>query len=557
MFENGRPISPVFHFCKPNKQDYLRSPRYTDIGLLKLPTSRSVNTSLSSVLEDRISAEARNGLGPVDKKEYTVAEIKLPSYVSISCAINGYTNYSRFCRSRDNSPARTSFRKSSFEPSMLADMNGKEPHSMDSNFRYSRSQSDCNGRMHSVYTESKHVTVSKQLQIPLKSTRKYMTEVTITNGHSEKVERTTPPSPKKSITNGHDNEPLALAKEVGNGGTKSLVQQRIESLYGKSASEEIKVTIKHPSKRESVNTAENNNSSQSLSLAEKTHKVSTSPPVFRHLNKDFRKQLQGSVVDGKKADPEKISKFAKKSLEKQSSQLNSNGFVPISNGIAIDECDRAKSKTPPPKLSDVTFEQKRSLSKDGPDEEREGYKYLNLVDAEKDNILKQVKELEELQKISNVPEEASGKIRAACGKANLLISQKFEQFKGLCWKNIEDNPSVPFYTTASDLAGFWDLVMLQIDDINSTFKEIELLRKNNWKEVTTQKPIAEVKARNSSSKNVSRSNPSTPKRSTKSSEFAKAREEARKQLLAAKKKGRQQNISSDNDVAIFTPASNS
>lgn len=70
-------------------------------------------------------------------------------------------------------------------------------------------------------------------------------------------------------------------------------------------------------------------------------------------------------------------------------------------------------------------------------------------------------------------------------------------------------------------------------------------------------PVSEVKARSSSSKNVSRSNPSTPKRSTKSAELAKAREEARKQLLAAKKKGRQQNSSNDSEVAIFTPASNS
>lgn len=218
----------------------------------------------------RLPADAKNGIGHASKKEYTVAEIKLPSYVSISCAINGYTKYSSFCRSRDSSPARTSFRKSSFEPSMLTDMNGKEPRSIDSNFKYSRSQSDCNGKMHSVYTESKHVTVSKQLQIPIKSTKKYTTEVTITNGHSESIERTKTPSLKKSLSNGHDSESLELAKEVGNGGTKSLVQQRIESLYGKSASEEIK-TVKHLPKQKSVSAIENS-SSQSVSLSEKHQK---------------------------------------------------------------------------------------------------------------------------------------------------------------------------------------------------------------------------------------------------------------------------------------------
>lgn len=51
----------------------------------------------------------------------------------------------------------------------------------------------------------------------------------------------------------------------------------------------------------------------------------------------------------------------------------------------------------------------------------------------------------------------------------------------------EDDPNVPFYTTASDLAGFWDLVKLQIEDINNTFKEIELMRNNNWKETISQK----------------------------------------------------------------------
>lgn len=102
--------------------------------------------------------------------------------------------------------------------------------------------------------------------------------------------------------------------------------------------------------------------------------------------------------------------------------------------------DRAKSKTPPPKLSDVSFELRKSLSKEDPEDEREGYKFLSLVDIEKDKILSEVKKLEEeMQKNSSIPEEASGKIRAACGKANLLISQKFEQFKGLCWKNIVRN----------------------------------------------------------------------------------------------------------------------
>jgi hypothetical protein len=33
-------------------------------------------------------------------------------------------------------------------------------------------------------------------------------------------------------------------------------------------------------------------------------------------------------------------------------------------------------------------------------------------------------------------EELTGKVRAAVGKAKLLLAQKFEQFAGLCRKNL-------------------------------------------------------------------------------------------------------------------------
>ncbi|GBM74499.1 Disks large-associated protein 1 [Araneus ventricosus] len=500
-----------------------------------------------------------NGCKSGDKQEYTVAEIKLPSYVSISCAINGYANYGRFCRSRDNSPARSSFRKSSLEPSMLADMNRKESYE---SHRYSRSQSDCNGTMQSVFTESKRVTVSKQIQIPLKSSIKYTTEVTLTNGHTERT-LSSSSSVTKVVTNGHSNDSLVLAKEVGSDGTKSLVQQRIESLYGKSVGDEIKMNVKnsHKSKDIHVNGVENSITSSNPVPNGKNHAGSVSPPVFRHLNEDFRKQLQMNIP--KKSDSEKPSSKPVKKLQNGSSKdfilKKDEVFSPIPNGVGHDECDRIKSMTPPP------IKSKSSFDKDPPTtvntsngDEKEGYKFLNLIDVEKEKIQAQVKQLEsELATNTSLPEEAAGKIRAACGKANLLITQKFEQFRGLCWKNIEENPSVPFYTTDSDLAGFWDLVLLQVDDITATFKEIEAMKQNGWKEVISEKPVIQpAKVRHSKVNAVSKSNPTTPKRSAKSSELMKAREEARKQLLAAKKKGRQQ-TSDENDIAIFTPATSS
>ncbi|GFQ90808.1 hypothetical protein TNCT_716552 [Trichonephila clavata] len=498
-----------------------------------------------------------NGCKVADKQEYTVAEIKLPSYVSISCAINGYANYGRFCRSRDNSPARSSFRKSSLEPSMLADTSRKEAYE---NHRYSRSQSDCNGTMQSVFTESKRVTVSKQIQIPIKSSIKYTTEVTLSNGHSERTVCT------KVMTNGHATcDSLVLAKEVSTDGTKSLVQQRIESLYGKSVGDEIKMNMKSSLKNKDVhvNGTDDSITSQAQIPNGKNHSGTVSPPVFRHLNEDFRKQLQMNIPL-KKSDSEKPSIKPIKKLQNGSNKdtvlKKEEAFPPILNGIGHDECDRIKSMTPPPIKSKSSFEgsSPKTLSS-GEEREREGYKFLSLIDVEKEKIQAQVKLLEEeLAVNTNLTEEASGKIRAACGKANLLMAQKFEQFRGLCWKNIEENPSVPFYTTGSDLAGFWDLVLLQVDDINTTFKEIDDMRKNGWKEVISEKLAPQpAKVRHSKVNAISKSNPTTPKRTAKSSELTKAREEARKQLLAAKKKGRQQTAAGEDDIAIFAPATSS
>lgn len=41
-----------------------------------------------------------------------------------------------------------------------------------------------------------------------------------------------------------------------------------------------------------------------------------------------------------------------------------------------------------------------------------------------------------------------------------------------------------FPTTSEDLQGFWDMVMLQVDQIDNLFKDIKDLKENNWIEVS-------------------------------------------------------------------------
>lgn len=50
-----------------------------------------------------------------------------------------------------------------------------------------------------------------------------------------------------------------------------------------------------------------------------------------------------------------------------------------------------------------------------------------------------------------------------------------------CDLNQVDGEAFP--TTNEDLQGFWDMVMLQVDQVDMLFKEIKALKANNWVEV--------------------------------------------------------------------------
>lgn len=148
----------------------------------------------------------------------------------------------------------------------------------------------------------------------------------------------------------------------------------------------------------------------------------------------------------------------------------------------------------------------------------------------------------------NLSEDIRGRIRSAVGKANLLITQKFQQFRELCLKNIDHRSDDPFPTTGSDLAGFWDMVMLQVENVHGVFDDLNNLKANNWVE-----PIKTEAAKGAVRKVASRSMPASPKRSAKGEEAARSRAEARKLLMEAKRQARQALASQDAGIAIFVP----
>merc|ERR1712141_264255 len=116
------------------------------------------------------------------------------------------------------------------------------------------------------------------------------------------------------------------------------------------------------------------------------------------------------------------------------------------------------------------------------EEIRDGHYFIKILENEIFKFEEQICDFEE-EDLSNIPdEEVRDSILAAVGKAKLLMSQKLTQFRGLCDKNINSNPEEdPFVPTSEDLAGFWDMVYIQVEHIHSLFAELSTLRQNGWK----------------------------------------------------------------------------
>uniref|UniRef100_A0A3B5LAE4 Discs, large (Drosophila) homolog-associated protein 1b n=1 Tax=Xiphophorus couchianus TaxID=32473 RepID=A0A3B5LAE4_9TELE len=111
--------------------------------------------------------------------------------------------------------------------------------------------------------------------------------------------------------------------------------------------------------------------------------------------------------------------------------------------------------------------------------QRDGRWFLKLLQAETDRMEGWCRQMELDQRENELPEDILEKMRTAVGSAQLLISQKFQQFRELCEENL--NLSIHPRPVASDLAGFWDMLQLSIENISLKFDELHQLRANNWR----------------------------------------------------------------------------
>ncbi|XP_006891460.1 PREDICTED: disks large-associated protein 1-like isoform X3 [Elephantulus edwardii] len=160
---------------------------------------------------------------------------------------------------------------------------------------------------------------------------------------------------------------------------------------------------------------------------------------------------------------------------------------------------------------------------------RDGHWFLKLLQAERDRMEGWCQQMEREQRENSLPEDILGKIRTAVGSAQLLMAQKFYQFRELCEENL--NPNAHPRPSSQDLAGFWDMLQLSIENISMKFDELHQLKANNWKQMD---PL---------DKKERRVPPPVPKKPAKGpaplirerSLESSQRQEARKRLMAAKR----------------------
>ncbi|XP_062337882.1 disks large-associated protein 1 isoform X2 [Osmerus eperlanus] len=164
--------------------------------------------------------------------------------------------------------------------------------------------------------------------------------------------------------------------------------------------------------------------------------------------------------------------------------------------------------------------------------QRDGRWFLKLLQAETERMEGWCRQMEVDEQENDLPDDILGKMRSAVGSAQLLMSQKFQQFRELCEENL--NPKAHPRPISQDLAGFWDMLQLSIENISLKFDELHQLRANNWRPLEPPPERKERRVPPPVPKKPTKGHPPLARdRSLESSE--KQRQDARKRLMAAKR----------------------
>ncbi|KAK6474406.1 disks large-associated protein 3-like [Huso huso] len=110
---------------------------------------------------------------------------------------------------------------------------------------------------------------------------------------------------------------------------------------------------------------------------------------------------------------------------------------------------------------------------------RDGEHFLKRLQAEVERMEGWCQAMEREAEESDLGEEVLEMVRCAVGSAQLLMTQKIQQFFRLCQQSLD--PSAYPQPTPQDLAGLWDQLQLSIEDVRLKFQELQRLKDRGWK----------------------------------------------------------------------------
>uniref|UniRef100_A0A8C7F4D5 Discs, large (Drosophila) homolog-associated protein 3 n=1 Tax=Oncorhynchus kisutch TaxID=8019 RepID=A0A8C7F4D5_ONCKI len=110
---------------------------------------------------------------------------------------------------------------------------------------------------------------------------------------------------------------------------------------------------------------------------------------------------------------------------------------------------------------------------------RDGEFFLRLLQTEVERMEGWCQNMEREAEENELPEEVLELIRNAVGSAQMLMTQKVQQFFRLCQQSVD--PSAYPQPTSQDLSGLWDLLQLNVEDVKSKFQHLQRLKDSGWR----------------------------------------------------------------------------
>ncbi|XP_055337419.1 disks large-associated protein 5-like [Paramacrobiotus metropolitanus] len=126
-----------------------------------------------------------------------------------------------------------------------------------------------------------------------------------------------------------------------------------------------------------------------------------------------------------------------------------------------------------------------------------------------------------------ITEDGADQIRGAIGQSRLFLDKKMQQFVGL----IDECEMGNTTTTPTDLAGFWEMIYMQVKNIHDRFEHLDVLAVNGWMTPQKAKSTVDGASANGMKKNGATKKPTANVQA--SSKIREAIEKARAAKAAA------------------------